>query len=432
MNTDMNVYNADNSRNCDFREQRKVLQGEPITNMNLYNADLSHQKHFGEHLSKMPEPNTYSDMNDVYTDLRYHRDIIEQRRKMQEANTLHDMNVHAQLCRHRGLDEQLRKMPKPSDVLNKALDAISTIVDCVALVAEEEDNVNMNNMNMNMNTASTTTNDNCPSNNHNLMLNNNIRSSSPPLLSSSMDFQQHIHQLQQQQQIKHELDQLQKWQQELVQMMNTNTTTMTQTHNNSYAQMSMPMSQIKQEKEKEHQQQLQSSTTIATIITPPITKKKTVNLGKINFIIDLTEEAEPTRTTVDNTTTTAPSESYILLGRGKGVENHTGNIYYRKVVESFRKQYESIAHKGCKSKFIRDVVDIIHDNGHQFVKKVKDPNPRNGFATSACTSTWVLVDLSVAREKVSHSFRNAKRLQIIASASTNASSNNKYKLKVVE
>jgi len=41
---------------------------------------------------------------------------------------------------------------------------------------------------------------------------------------------------------------------------------------------------------------------------------------------------------------------------------------------SFRKQYESILHtRGCKSKFIRDVVDIIHDNGHQFVKKVKDP-----------------------------------------------------------
>jgi len=418
----MNMYNADISRHCDFRELRKVLQIEPNTNMNVYNANLSHQNHdFGEHFPMMLEPNTDSDMNDVYTDLSYQRDIVEQRREMQEAKTLSDMNVHAHLCRHRNLDEQLRKMPKPSDCLNKALDAINTIVDYVAVVAEEEDNANMN-MNMNMNAASTTTNDNSPSNNHNPMY-HDFRSSSPLLLSPSIDFQQHLHQLQKQQQMKHELDQLQKRQQELVQMMSTNTTTMTQKCNSPYVPMAMPMSQIQQEKEQ--QQQLQSSTAMASAtITPPITKKKKVNLGKTHFTIDLTEEEEePTRTTVDNNNT-GPSELDILLGRGRGAEKHQGNICYRKVVESFRKQYEAIKHKRDKTRFIRDVVDIFYDTGHRFVKKVEDSNP-NGCATSACTGAWVPVDRHVARDKVSNSFRNSKRLQM-ATTSASASANNKW------
>jgi len=293
----------------------------------------------------------------------------------------------------------------------------------VAFVAEEEDNHNMN-MNMNA-TSTTTTNDNSPSNNPCPMY-HDFPSSSPLLVSSSMDFQQHLHQLQQQQQMKHELDQLQKRQQELVQMISTNTTTMTQKYNNPYSPMSMPMSQIQQEKEQEQQQQLQSSTASASAtITPPITKKKTVNLGKTHFIIDLTEEADPTHTTVD-TNNTAPSELDILLGRGKVVDNHQGNICYRKVVESFRKQYETLTQKGDKTTFIRDVVDIMYENGHQFVQKVEDSNPTGCATTSACTScAWVPVGRHVARDKVSNSFRNFKRRQIIASASASASANNK-------
>ena len=78
----MNVYNADISRYYDFREQHKVLQVKPKTNMDVYNVDLS------QHLPKMLEPNTYSDMNDIYTDLSYHRDIIEQRREMRVVSVI--------------------------------------------------------------------------------------------------------------------------------------------------------------------------------------------------------------------------------------------------------------------------------------------------------------------------------------------------------
>jgi len=95
-----------------------------------------------------------------------------------------------------------------------------------------------------------------------------------------------------------------------------------------------------------------------------------------------------------------PGELDILLGRGRGAQNHKGNIHYRQVVETFRKQYEKIPNKGEKTLFIREVVDIIYDNGGQFLKK----NPSG-------SGKWVRINPDVAREKVSHSFRNAKRLE---------------------
>jgi hypothetical protein len=92
-----------------------------------------------------------------------------------------------------------------------------------------------------------------------------------------------------------------------------------------------------------------------------------------------------------------PGELDILLGRGRGAQNHNGNIHYRQVVETFRSRYEQIPQKGAKTQLIREVVAVIYDNGGRFLKK-------DGF------DRWIPVDPEVARDKVSHSFRNQKRL----------------------
>merc|ERR1719491_2537286 len=146
------------------------------------------------------------------------------------------------------------------------------------------------------------------------------------------------------------------------------------------------------------QQQLQSSSTSPTTTTtaaPPTISPPTGSTKKggkkTNESTDIVEDPE-----VD----IVPGETDILLGRGRGAQNHKGNIHYRHVVETFRKQYEEIPNKGEKTLFIREVVDIIYDNGGQFLKK----NP-NG------SGKWVRINPDVAREKVSHSFRNAKRLE---------------------
>jgi len=95
----------------------------------------------------------------------------------------------------------------------------------------------------------------------------------------------------------------------------------------------------------------------------------------------------------------APGELDILLGRGRGAQNHKGNIHYRQVVETFRSRYEQIPQKGAKTQLIREVVAVIYDNGGRFLKQ-------DGFGR------WIPVDPEVARDKVSHSFRNQKRLSV--------------------
>lgn len=104
-----------------------------------------------------------------------------------------------------------------------------------------------------------------------------------------------------------------------------------------------------------------------------------------------------------------PGELDILLGRGRGVQNHKGNIHYRQVVETFRSRYEQIPQKGAKTQLIREVVAVIYDNGGRFLKK-------DSF------DRWIPVDPEVVRDKVSHSFRNQKRLSIGPSTPMDADS----------
>ena len=99
-----------------------------------------------------------------------------------------------------------------------------------------------------------------------------------------------------------------------------------------------------------------------------------------------------------------PREADILLGRGLGVQNRKGNVNYRYVVESFRSRYEKITQKGAKTQLIREVVECIHSKGSRFVKQ--DSYGR-----------WIPVDPQIARDKVSHSFRNQKRLSLLPDGS---------------
>lgn len=109
----------------------------------------------------------------------------------------------------------------------------------------------------------------------------------------------------------------------------------------------------------------------------------------------------------DRSPVSVPGELDILLGRGRGAQNHVGNIHYRQVVETFRKRYEDMPQKGAKTQLIREVVAVIYDNGGRFLKQ--DGQDR-----------WIPVNPEIARDKVSHSFRNQKRLSAAAAASSAA------------
>jgi len=277
-------------------------------------------------------------------------------------------------------------------------------------------NNNNNSMNMNMNTS----NNGRPSNNHHHHhhLMQYPPATLPPLSSlSTSSLEYHLYQQQQQQQRHHQQQQLQQEKQLLVRQLQKHQQELRlqaekQILVNQLQKQQQELGQLMESQQQHHiqQQQLQSSSTstpttidpatISPTISPPPTDSSTKKGGKkTNKSTTIVEDPE-----VD----IVPGETDILLGRGRGAQNHKGNIHYRHVVETFRKQYEEIPNKGEKTLFIREVVDIIYDNGGQFLKK----NP-NG------SGKWVRINPDVAREKVSHSFRNAKRLEGYEKAESN-------------
>lgn len=92
-----------------------------------------------------------------------------------------------------------------------------------------------------------------------------------------------------------------------------------------------------------------------------------------------------------------PGESDVLLGRGKIIQEHVGNIRYRHILSMHMEKYEA-APKAAKSEILGDIVQLIYNMGGRFLEQHNEA----GF--------WVPVSFETARHKVSHYFRNQKRL----------------------
>jgi hypothetical protein len=113
-----------------------------------------------------------------------------------------------------------------------------------------------------------------------------------------------------------------------------------------------------------------------------------------------------------------PGELDVILGRGRAYQNHKGNLRYRHIVESYRQRYEILSTKREKTQLIKDVVQAVKDGGGRFLRQDS-------------IGRWIPVDLDMARDKVSHSFRNQKRLSqktndtTTITTTTEGNSNNK-------
>lgn len=92
-----------------------------------------------------------------------------------------------------------------------------------------------------------------------------------------------------------------------------------------------------------------------------------------------------------------PGELDVLLGRGRAIQEHTGNMRCRQLVASFRDRYDR-GSKSEKTEVVRLVVDGVHEWGGRFL----DRNTDGGV--------WNPVTDEHARYKISHGFRNHKRL----------------------
>ncbi|KAG7355082.1 hypothetical protein IV203_004438 [Nitzschia inconspicua] len=101
-----------------------------------------------------------------------------------------------------------------------------------------------------------------------------------------------------------------------------------------------------------------------------------------------------------------PGPLDVLLGRGKPLQKHDGNLNYHFVVEGYHERYEQ-ASKLEKTQIAKTIVDKIHEQGGRFLKQDD--------------AGWVEIDDEAARTKISHTFRNhriAARTALKKAAST--------------
>jgi hypothetical protein len=102
-----------------------------------------------------------------------------------------------------------------------------------------------------------------------------------------------------------------------------------------------------------------------------------------------------------------PSRVDVLLGRGKPIQEHFGNMRYYVLLDHYQRAYET-AKKFEKMEVAQTVVDLVHNSHGRFLKQ-------DGAG-------WVEVDAMVARDKVSHAFRTRRHQLGPGGLSTSSSS----------
>jgi hypothetical protein len=90
----------------------------------------------------------------------------------------------------------------------------------------------------------------------------------------------------------------------------------------------------------------------------------------------------------------SPTDVDVILGRGRGVQNHMGNVRLREVIDADLEVYDN-ARSSQKTEIAELVVHHIRGLSGRFLK-VGD-------------SGWEEVEDSIAREKISHTFRDRRR-----------------------
>ncbi|CAB9514861.1 expressed unknown protein [Seminavis robusta] len=103
----------------------------------------------------------------------------------------------------------------------------------------------------------------------------------------------------------------------------------------------------------------------------------------------------------------APSNSDILMGKGKNIQNHGGNIRFRALIDQHRPRYDE-ANKTQKTQIAQEIVHIVKHGwkGRFLIRE----NKKVG---------WIpLVDDLAARQKVSSCFRDARKKELTQSPTT--------------
>lgn len=98
-----------------------------------------------------------------------------------------------------------------------------------------------------------------------------------------------------------------------------------------------------------------------------------------------------------------PTKYDVLLGRGKFVQHHKGNIRLHTIIHSFISRYIS-GTKRLKTQVSADILNLIRVNGERSGRFLKFNNR---------SKTWTEVEDSIARQKVGHAIRDSLRAPVL-------------------
>ncbi|CAJ1951278.1 unnamed protein product [Cylindrotheca closterium] len=85
----------------------------------------------------------------------------------------------------------------------------------------------------------------------------------------------------------------------------------------------------------------------------------------------------------------------VLFGKGTNVRSHTGNLRALHLVNMFQSQYDGASNRFEKAEISERIISIIHESNGRFLKWDQ--------------GSWFEVDDGIARDKISHWFRNQRR-----------------------
>ena len=88
----------------------------------------------------------------------------------------------------------------------------------------------------------------------------------------------------------------------------------------------------------------------------------------------------------------------IVFGRGRGFQNHPGNLRMRRIIEKYKRQYHTLK-RSDKRILVEKVYNELVKDGARFLKKLDNDD------------AWVKVDVPIALQKVSHTLRCRKSVE---------------------
>mmetsp|Transcript_43632 Transcript_43632/g.105231 ORF Transcript_43632/g.105231 Transcript_43632/m.105231 type:complete len:746 (+) Transcript_43632:68-2305(+) len=106
-----------------------------------------------------------------------------------------------------------------------------------------------------------------------------------------------------------------------------------------------------------------------------------------------------------------PSKLDVLFGKGKGIQNHIGNVMFRQFVENFQEEYNQTnrIHRRQVSANLTQI--LLKVKGVRFWRQVCSSENNNNKNKTTAGTTWEEVNLEVAELKVGQLLRTFRKKQ---------------------